>query len=255
VLRRGACDSWLHCMKWGHGLELLLTWMEPNHEQLQDAVSRMRPRLRAVREVAARRSLFARVHRAEEISARASRRRRCAVTTATAGRRLSPAFEKMSCHGKRPTALRRACLQPGPAVWYRCTTARTRSWNNLSGRVMPPSQTPQRHAQTSKFPGARACQPCQRPKASSRSREASSRRVACSPLIQAHGERARMYADGYVLAKRGAALQRPTRTRGDVCSCTAAARTLLAPTASLGARRASMSCGTHGSMERVAACR
>jgi hypothetical protein len=36
-----------------------------------------------------------------------------------------------------------------------------------------------------------------------------------------------MHADGYVLAKRGAALQRPTRTRGDVCICTAAARTLL----------------------------
>jgi hypothetical protein len=152
-----------------------------------------------------------------------------AVTTTTASRRLSPAFEK--CQVMASAALRLACLQPGPAVWYRCTTARKRSWNSLSERRATVADAQARlsvvHARaTSKLSG--------RPRVSAMpeaksflAKSRSWRRVACSPLIQARLERPGcMHADGYVLAKRGAALQRPTRTRGDVCICTAAARTL-----------------------------
>jgi hypothetical protein len=151
--------------------EVLLTCTEPNHEQLQDAVSRMRLRLR---EVDARRSLLARVHRAEEISERlvarhdGCQRRPCAVAV------FLPPFEK--CHVMRIArshSVSHACSL-GPVGWYRCRTAMKTTQNRLSEGRDTVASTLRSACTRGAIPQAPArvrTQPCQRPKASSKSRE------------------------------------------------------------------------------------
>jgi hypothetical protein len=104
--------------------------MEPNHEQLQDAVSRMPAR--ALREVDAWRSLFARVHRAEEISELGRHAGYGRSVDHEPRRRLLSSFEKWLVG--RVICLTALCLaySLGPVFWYRFVTARMATLNRLS---------------------------------------------------------------------------------------------------------------------------